>query len=345
MLAGMERLAITRPGLVAPVRIDPRGLTGPTPGQARGPHWRSAGPRHFIPADTPVTTAQRIVEAVGSLPLGSAATGWAALHWLAPRWFDGFAADGSPLPVPVALGDQRCARQREGVVLSEDWLFAGDVVMTDGLPITIPERSVTYAARTAPDDIAAVRAIDMAAYDDLVDLDGLRAYTALLIGRAGKPRLERAIAAADENSWSPMETVMRRAWATHRATTLLCNVPIFDLDGCHLFTPDLFDPAAGVAGEYNGSDHLKGGQYSRDLVREELTRRLGIEVVSMMSGRGEMARFQYRLDGALARAAQRVGPRLWTLAQPAAWVDTSTVARRRALTAAQAQRWLRHRRT
>lgn len=345
MLAGMSPLDITRAGLVAPAPIDPRGLTGPTAGQARGPRWRRCAPGFYVPADVPVSTPQRIVEVVGSLPAGSAATGWAALHWLGGRWFNGCAADGSALPVPVALGHQRCARRRPGVTLSEDWLFAHDVIVVDGLPITVPNRSVTYVARTAPDDVAAVRAIDMAAYDDLVDLDGLRSYTARLVGRCGKRRLGRALAAADENSWSPMETVMRQAWRGHRDATLLCNVPVFGVNGQHLFTPDVFDPVSGVAAEYDGADHLKGGQHSRDLMREELTRRLGIEVAAMMSGRGEIGRFLYRLDGALARAAGRRGPRPWTLEQPDWWVDTSTVARRRALTPAQAATWLRHRRT
>ncbi|WP_141003172.1 hypothetical protein [Nocardioides humi] len=233
-----------------------------------------------MPADTALTTHQRIVEAVACLPPGSAATGWAALSWLGARWFDGTAADGTALPVPVALGDQRSARPRAGVVLSEDWLFPDDVVLVDGLPITIPLRSVTYAARTAPDDIAAVRAIDMAAYDDLVDLPALQDYTTRLVSRRGKRRLERALAVADENAWSPMEVVMRRAWHLHRGGRLLCNPPIFDLAGRHLFTPDVFDAVAGVAADYDGADHLASGRHSRDLMREEVTRRAGIEVVT-----------------------------------------------------------------
>ena len=341
----MPTLPITRTGLVVPVRIDPRGRTGPTPGQARGPRWRSPGPRFFTPADVPLTSDQRIVEAVACLPAGAAATGWAALHWLGARWFTGVAADGSPLPVPVAIGDRRCARARPGVTLSEDWLFPNDVVRVDGLPITVPLRSVTFAARTAPDDIAAVRVIDMAAYDDLVDLASLRAYADRLVGRQGRRRLERSLAVADENAWSPMEVVMRRTWATHRATRLLCNAPVFDLAGHHLFTPDLFDPALGLAGEYDGADHADGARRRRDLMREELTRRAGVEIVTMMAGRGETDRFRYRLDGAIARAARRTGPRAWTLTQPAWWVDTSTVARRRALTASERETWLRHRRT
>ncbi|MFB9764615.1 hypothetical protein ACFFOS_09505 [Nocardioides kongjuensis] len=292
-------LHITRAGLVVPVRIDPSGRTGPTAGHARGPRWRSAGPSHYVPSDVPVTTQQRIVEAVACLPPGSAATGWAAL----------------------------------------------DIVVVDGLPITVPLRSVPFAARTSADDLAAVRAIDMAAYDDLVDLAALHAYTTRLVGRRGKRRLERALAAADENAWSPMEVVMRRIWHQHRGGRLLCNAPIFDLQGRHLFTPDLLDPVAGVAGDDDGADHLEGGRHSRDLMREELTRRAGIEVVTMMAGQGEAARFRYRLDGALARADQRSAPRSWTLIQPDWWVDTSTVARRRALAPAQREVWLRHRRT
>lgn len=345
MLPGMTILRLSRPGVAAPVALDPRGRTGPTAGQARGPRWRRVGCGLYVTADAPLTTEQRIVEAVGGLPRGAAATGWAALHWLGARWFDGRSADGTALPVPVAIDHQRAARSRPGVLLSEDWLFADDIRVVDGLPITIPSRSVTYAARVASDDVAAVRAIDMAAYDDLVDLDALRAYTARLIGRCGKRRLERALDVADENAWSPMEVVMRRAWATHREATLLCNAPVFDLTGHHLFTPDVFDPVTGVAAEYDGADHHDGRRHSKDLMREELTRRVGIEVVTMMAGRGELGRFRYRLDGALARAARRSGPRAWSLALPTGWVDTSTVARRRALSPEQRRAWLRHRRT
>ncbi len=287
---------------------------------------------------------QRIVEAVGSMPPGSAATGWAALHWLGARWFDGVRPDGTPLPVPIAVGDRHAARRRDGVTVSEDWLFADDIIVVDGLPITTPARSVTYEARVATDEIATVRVIDMAAYDDLASLAEIRAYTARLISRPGKRRLERATDLADENAWSPMEVTMRIFWQRHRNRPLLCNQPVFDLTGSHLFTPDLIDVAGGVAGEYNGSVHDTGPRRSRDLTREELTRRLGIEVVTMMGGRGEERRFRHRLDGAYERAgADRI--RRWTTQQPPWWVDTSTVARRRALSPADRERWLGHRRT
>ncbi|MFD1250842.1 hypothetical protein ACFQ3F_23835 [Nocardioides ginsengisoli] len=338
-------LRINRSGLVVPTRTDPRGVTGPSPRQARGASWTRVGRGLYRPAGVADTVAQRIVDAVAAMPEGSAATGWAALHWLGARWSDGMAADSSPRPVPVAVGDRHARRRRPGVVVSEDWLLPGDVMLVDGLPVTIPVRSVTYEARVADGETSALVAIEMAMYDDLVSLAELRAYTARLVSRPGKRRLEAALDAAEENVWSPMETVMRRAWQEHRNRQLRCNQPVFDLAGNHLVTPDLLDVEAGVAGEYDGSVHDSGRRRSRDLAREELMRRLGIEVVIMVAGRGEQPRLHHRISGAYERAGRTTGPRLWTIEQPRWWVDTSTVSRRRDLDPILREHWLGHRRT
>ncbi|MBM7519870.1 hypothetical protein [Nocardioides nitrophenolicus] len=333
-------LHLTRPDLVVPVRADPSGRTGPTRGQVRGRHWTKVAPALYRPAGGATTVAQRIVDAVAGLPEGGAATGWAALHWLGARWFDGRDPEGRPLPVPVAVGDRHALRARAGIVVSEDWLYEDDVVLVDGLPITTPVRSVCYLARVARDEIGALRAIEMAAYDDLVSVAELKVYAASLVGRPGKRRLEAALEVADENTWSPMEVVMRRFWQRQRGRPLICNPPVFDAWGNHLFTPDVLDVAAGIAGEYDGRVHGAGPRRSRDLDREELARRLGIEVVTMMAGPGEEQRFLRRLDGAYDRARHRPRLRSWTLDQPWWWVDTSTVARRRALGPAERARWL-----
>lgn len=329
--------------VVRPTRVDPRGLTGPTPGQARGKRWRRVGKGWYVPADVESTTpAQRIVEAVAGT--GGAVTGWAALHWLRATWFDGVAGDGrTPLPVPIALDDRRRNRTRPGVRLSEDWLFDDDVILVDGVPITVPERSVTFEVRRARSMSRAVRIIDMAAFDDLVDLAGLSAYADRLVARGGVRLLRLALPLANENAWSPPEVDMRLEWEdTGLARTLLCNTPVFDLTGRHLFTPDLLDPVRGVAGEYNGAVHDGVAPQRRDLDREELYRRHGIEAVSMMStDTGDVSRFRGRLHTACQRAADGKGDRTWTLEQPDWWVDTSTVARRRALSSDQRSRWLR----
>lgn len=329
--------------VVMPVRVDPAGVAGPTPGQARGRRWRRVGKGLYVPADVdPAPTRQRIAEAVRGT--GGAATGWAALHWLGATWFNGVRGDGlTPLAVPIALDDRRQARARTGVALSEDWLFEDDVIVVRGLRVTVPERAVTYEVRRAWHLAGAVRTIDMAAFDDLVDIEGLTAYTERLVARGGVRLLRQALTRADENVWSPPEVDMRIEWEhTGRAGSLLCNVPLFDLSGRHLLTPDLFDPVHAVTGEYNGAVHDGVAPRRRDLDREELYRRHGIESLWMMStDNRDTTRFVRRLHAAYDRADGRPGAPTWTLTQPDWWVDTSTVAARRALTPDQRARWLR----
>jgi hypothetical protein len=348
MLGPMSELIVRRPGVVVPVGVDPSGEAGPTPRQARGRRWRRTGRNLFVPAEVSAARAeQRIVEVAAGLPDGAAITGWAGLAWLGARWFDGLGADGmTPLPVPVAVDDRRRLRPRAGVALSEDWLFAGDVIEVDGLQLTAPARSVTWEARRARSVVAAVQVIDMAAYDDLVELDDLRAYADRLVARQGVRQLRLAVEHADENAWSPQEPPMRMAWTEDaHLPRPLCNVPVFDRSGRHLFTPDLFDPRTGVAGEYNGGIHREHELQRSDLNRDASYREHGIEAVTMMSGdRWDTADFVARLRAAYRRAAARPDADTWTLEQPDWWVDTSTVARRRSLTDAERQRWLDWRR-
>lgn len=339
-------LHITRAGVVVPVPVDPRGITGPTPRQARGPRWRTSSPNRFVPASVRGDQElQRIVEAVVGAPVGSAVTGWAALHWLHGRWFSGRTARGDLLPVPLALGDAGHLAPRRGVRFCYDWLFGDDIVECDGLPITRPERSVCVEALRARSLEDTVRVIDMAAADDLIDLASLQDWATRIKGRPHTRRLAAAIELADENVWSPQEVTLRLRWLNrHPQRLLLCNPPIFDHHDKHLFTPDLLDPRTGVVGEYNGVVHDGIAVRRRDLNREELYRDLGLEVVTMMStDLRDLHSFERRLDAAYLRAeAHGVQPG-WTLDQPDWWVDTSTVARRRALDEEDRRLWLGHR--
>lgn len=344
--AGRVQLSVRRAGVVMPVPADPRGVDGPTPGQARGPRWRTTSPGRFVPADVAVDhIPQRIVEAVAGAAGGAAATGWAALQWQGARWFGGRTARGAPLPVPLAVGDSGHLAPRPGVAVWHDWLFEDDVVVVDGLPLTRPERSVCAAAVRARGLEDAVRIVDLAAADDLVSLAGLRAYADRLRGRPGTRRLRAAIGLGDENVWSPQETTMRLRWTARRPCRLLCNQPIFDLRGRHLLTPDLLDPSTGVLGEYNGDVHDASRVARCDLDREEVCRDLGLEVVAMVSeDHRDRWSFERRVDGAYRRQQQRGAVGAWTLEQPAWWVDTTTVARRLALDDDARRRWLPWRR-
>jgi len=346
MLEVVPLSSVRRPGVVLPVRPDPRGVEGPTPSQARGPHWRWVAPSSYVPAATDSSALdQRIVEAMAGMPDGAAVTGWASLGWRRAPWFHGRAADGSPLDVPVAVDRVRGVRRRPGVELSEDWLFTGDIEEVDGLPVTIPTRAVTYEVCRARTLIAAVRTIDLACAADLVELTSLQCYVARLVGRPGVRLLRVAVAEADKNVWSPQEVPLRILWRRQISCTLAANRPVFDLHGRHLLTPDVIDEEAGVAGEYNGAVHLQPGPRRVDLDREEVYRDHGLELVTMMSAaRPDAASFASRLHAAYRRAEKRRdAPRSWTTEQPDWWVDTSTVAARRALTDEQRRRWLRHR--
>ncbi|MBM7518963.1 hypothetical protein [Nocardioides nitrophenolicus] len=339
---------VTRPDVVLPCHVDPTGRTGPTPGQARGPGRRRVAPGWSVPSGVDGGALdQRIVEALAGLPADAAVTGWAALGWRGGRWFGGLAADGrTRLDVPVAL-TTRGPRPRVGVELTEDWLFEADVDVVDGLPVTRTERAVAFESCRASGVAAAVRVVDMACADDLTDLARLRRYAAGLVSRPGVRTLRAALDLADENAWSPQEVGMRLSWQRRRPTAVLrTNCPLFDPaspTGRHLVTPDLVDLRAGVVGEYDGVVHLGDRLRRKDLDRDALYRELDLELVTMASGdRRDVSAFVNRLDAAYRRAAQRPDrPPRWTTAQPGWWVDTSTVARRRALDERQRRIWLR----
>lgn len=291
-----------------------------------------------VPADDP---QQRSVEAGALLRPGEGVTGWAALNWLGARWFDGTAADGSPLR--VSLVTNREVVSPDCVHISQEHLRHQELAVVDGLTVTVPVRSVSFETRYASGWWLAVIALDMACYDDLVSISEMAAYAAVIGPWTGIGQLRKATDHADENAWSPREVVMRLVWTEDAGLPRpRCNVPVFDLHGRHIGTPDLFDPHAGVAGEYEGAVHLASGQRGHDVRREAAFREVGIEVVTMLAADpGGPGGFVARLRAAYVRARQ--SPRLWTTEKPDWWVRTDTVERRRQLTASERDRLLRYR--
>jgi hypothetical protein len=301
-------------------------------------------PGLFVPADADLEDPdQRIVAAAGTLDPGEAVTGWASLKWRRARWFDGEDSSGRPLPVPLVV--QRHLVAHPSYRLSQEFLSPGDLDEVDGLPVTSVRWSVCFETRWADDLAAAVISVDMAAYSDLISTAELAPYVASRMAPTGIAQARKAVALAEENSWSPQETVMRLVWKDwNPRAVLLCNPPIFDHAGRHLATPDLLDPIAGVVGEYEGAVHLAGDQRARDVRREALLRDVGLEVVTMVaSDRADRRAFCARLAAAHRRAERASADRRWTLTTPRWWIDTSTVASRRALDPQVRARLLRHR--
>src|SRR3954453_7690830 len=71
---------------VRPVRRDPSGGAGPTPGAARGTRWRRTSHGWYVPSSVDGSLPeQRVAEVAALLPSGGALTGWAPLllHGLA----------------------------------------------------------------------------------------------------------------------------------------------------------------------------------------------------------------------------------------------------------------------
>lgn len=339
----MDLSGVTRQVSV-PVRVDPKGVAGPTPDQARGPRWRRTSQGWYVPVGVDGSTVdQRVVEAAVCLPDDwGAVTGWAALGWAGARWFDGTPWGGGPLrPVTLAVGGNRAIREQAGFKPSEERLRPDEFALVDGVRLTSAVRSACFEMRYADNLRQAVVALDMACFNDHVSIDEVTAYAALLNGWTGIPQCREALLLADENAWSPREVSMRLHWELDAGLARpRCNVPIFGPDGTFLGTPDLLDPVAGVLGEYDGSLHLTGQRRSKDLVREDLFRSHGLEYVTMVAAdKPDPSAFIARLVSAYDRAAGIPSSRrTWTLEQPSKWADTTTVAARRSL-----DDWLRDR--
>jgi hypothetical protein len=344
----MDLSGVTR-DVVVPVRVDPAGRRGPTANAARGPLWRRTSRGFYVPATVdPTYVEQRVVEAAAALPADwGGVTGWAALAWTRATWFDGTPwGGGSARPVTLAIGGNRWARPQSMFETSEERLSPRDLLVVDGVRVTSAVRSVWFEMRYARDERDAAITLSMACFHDAVSIDEMLAYAANLRGWTGMPKGRKAIPLATENAWSPREVGMGHVWTLDAALPPpLYNTPVFDLDGRHIGTPDLLDPVHGVFGQYDGGLHLTGTRRSKDVVRDERFRAHGLEGAIMLRGDvPDPTAFISRLRAAYERAADRPARRrLWTAQPPAWWIDTTTVAGRRALSSSLRARLLAHR--
>lgn len=346
-MSGLDR--VSRPGVVLPVGIDPTGQAGPTRMQARGRRWRRVSRGRYVPVGVDGSRPeQRIVEAADVLPAYGAVTGWAALRWAGGFWFDGLTAGGtSEQPVALAVAHHDI-RPQPGIEVSQEHLDRRDLTTLDGLPLTIAERSLLFEMRHARSDRDAVVAFGMAAYNDLVSSEELTCFLDRHRGWSGTPRTRRAMDLADENWWSPQEVRMHLTWRIDAdLPKALSNHPVFDRVGRHIGTPDLLDPVAGVAGQYDGGLHLEGTQRLRDRAIEEAYRRVGLEYFTILGGDfGDRGRTVDRMLQTRSRARFAAESRReWTIELPPWWIPTFTVDQRRNLTTSDRERLLRYRRT
>jgi hypothetical protein len=277
----------TRPTtLVHPVPVDPNGVTGPTRGQAQGPTFRQTSRGLYVAASVDADVVeQRIVEQSARLREYGAVTGWAALRWRGATFFDGTADGGhTRLPVPLVLGATKL-RGDPRVSLSQEQLAPSERVDVDGMWCTTVQRALFDEIRRTRQLREAVVAIEMAAAARLISVKLLSIYLSHRNAWTGVPFSRKASALAVDHSRSPQETRMRLVWIIDAGLPPpVCNQPVFDLDGNLIGVPDLFDPVAGLVGEYDGADHKDGERHRSDVAREERFRDHGLEYFEIVGG-------------------------------------------------------------
>ncbi|MCR1783305.1 hypothetical protein KVF89_12230 [Nocardioides carbamazepini] len=305
-----------------PVPMDPSGRNGPTRGQAAGPRWRRTGRNLYAPAAVDGSTPeQRIVEAFARSRGRGVITGWASLRLHRAAYFDGLGIDArTAVPVPLVEGDARLRSTPEVLVL-RDRLPAADIVLLNGVRCTIPERALLDHLARLDDLREAVVALDMTV---AAQLTSIRRFAADLDRRPGArgSRLARAVLPlADEGSASPPESRFRLIWQLDAGWPQpLVNRDVFDLENRFLGRPDLLDPERGIVGEFAGAVHRHRSRHRRDVRREDLFRRAGLEYVEVVGADlHDRTLVVDRMEAAASRAGSR--PRLWRLGRAAPPLD------------------------
>jgi hypothetical protein len=313
-------------GLVRPVPVDPKGCEGPTRGQAAGPHWRQTSWGLYVSAEVDESVVeQRILEQSARLGRYGAVTAWASLRWQGAHFFDGIGYDGARLGVPL-VGNK--LRSDHRVELTQEQLAPSEFAFVDGLPCTTVQRALFDELRRHASYREAVVAAEMTFAARLISVRLMRDYVAERSGWTGVPRVRRVLALAGEHSRSPQETRMKLVWMLEAGfDPPLCNQPVFDHHGNLLGVPDLFDPGAGLVGEYQGADHKDGERHRADVAREELFRDHGLEYFEIVGGDlRDRRRAAARMTNA-RRRARFLPPELrtWTLTPPAWYVVSESL--------------------
>lgn len=293
---------------MVPLRVDPAGVTGPTPGRARGPHFRRTTPGRCVPVAVTAWPQQRVLEQAQRLPAGGAVGGWASLLMNGAAYFDGVGR-----PVPLVLPPGRTLHPSPEVQAVRV-VRAPEVVVRHGVPCLEPHAALLWELARASDDVAALVAADMALAAGVVDLARLQALDWADLPRRGRARVARAARLADDRSLSPRETWLRNVWTEVAGLPRpRCNWVVRGPDDQPVASPDLLDPEAGVAADYDGAAHRSAARHRRDERRREAMARLDLEhVVVVGQGPGDEDEVAARLAAAYARAERHHDLRLWS---------------------------------
>jgi len=249
-------------------------LTGPlwTP-VVRGSHVWLGGD-----AEDPLVRIQAVAEL---MPAGAVVGGWAALYLLGVRDLDGRTgrAAATMLPVLVCVGPVGRMRRRRGIAVDRSTLLPEDVTEAQGIPVTTALRSCLDIMRMHGVEEGVV-AGDAAGRFGVASPDAIQDFVASHPGMRGIPQARVAAPLVDAGAASCPESRLRVVWVLEAGLPVpLVNRGLVDEGGVLLGEPDLFDPEAAMAGEYDGSDHRTLLRHTSDNAREEGFERHNVTVV------------------------------------------------------------------
>lgn len=308
-----------------------------------GPLWRRTTRGLYLwSAMDPSAALTRIQLAVELLPPGAAIGGWASLYLQGATDLDGGSdmrvrrtarlrpsrAGGrrtpvlpttGPAPVLICVGPGAQIRPRAEIDVSRRLLCPDDVVLVGDIPCVRASRSLVDLVGRQPSE-EALMSIDAALRGETTEPDEIAAYLREHPRVTDAARIWRLLRLADGDARSCPESRLRWIWVVSAGLPEpLVNRALEDGHGQLLGIPDLFDPASGLVGEYDGSQHRELHAHTADNVREEgferhnllVVRASAVDIFSRRQQLVERLRAAYR-DG-LARDRSRDR---WVLRSP-----------------------------
>jgi hypothetical protein len=271
---------------------------------------------------------QRIVEQEARLGRYGAVSGWAALRWRGASYFEGWSRSDGVLAVPLAVG-KACLRPDPAYVRLRRQIPLWEWNVHGGLRCACWDRALFDEIIRLGSARAGAVAIDMAVAAGLGTVDGFWNFLERVRPRNGVVLAREAAGLACGAHWSPQEAWMCQCWCLDAGLPEpMFNVPVFDLGGNLLGIPDLFDPDAGVVGEYQGAVHRDLAQHRRDVERAERFRSHGLEYFEVVGGQLYDVATATRMRQVRARAPFLApADRAWTLEVPGWWQEQPRRAR------------------
>ncbi|WP_146070204.1 hypothetical protein [Arthrobacter sp. GMC3] len=184
----------------------------------------------------------------------------------------------------LSSGMGTCRPQRKHVIGHELLLGRGDVVITDGVPVTSVQRTLLdMAPLLSVEELVVVADQIVCAHHysftpakiAMVELNTLNDFIAQHAGMRGMRKLRAAMELVRVCSDSPPETRLRLLLGRSSLPNFDCNIELVNSDGKGMVAPDLVCRKYRTCAEYDGLHHFSAAQQSKDHDRDFITGSLG----------------------------------------------------------------------